>query len=88
MQFLDTIIGVSTTEELAALMNRKVQVGQNTSFVVSYLDRASCNLYETVPNKFSNDFFAGLPDSNLLSSNARNLQSKIAEFARRVEYCK
>lgn len=56
MQCVNTIIGVHVTDKLPAPMNRRVQVGQSTSFVVFYLDPANGRLHDTVLNKFSNAF--------------------------------
>lgn len=80
-------MNVSTTDELAALMNRRVQVGESTSFIVSYLDRASLQRHDTVLRKFSIIFFAGLHASILLSCNARTSESQKAGFSKHLDDC-
>lgn len=76
---------VTTTDELAALTRSRIQVGQSTSFSVSFLERAIERLHDIELTKFSNDFFSVLPASYFLLSNTGNLHSQKAEFLRRLD---
>lgn len=56
---LEKVMDISNMEEIAALLNKRVQVGQSSLFVVSYLDRASRRLNEAVLTKLCSALFAG-----------------------------
>lgn len=60
-------------------------MGQSSLCVINYIDGASRRLNESTINKFINEFFAGLPEENLLSSSSRVSQSQRDEFARHVD---
>lgn len=52
-------------------MNTRITVGQTSMYVVSYLNRASGLLHDSVLTILSNAFLTSLSELNLLSSNAR-----------------
>lgn len=87
IQCVHNIMGVRTTDELAAAMNRRFQVRQSTPFNLSYLDCGSGILHDTVLRKFSNAF-CGNSCLNLLSSNSRTSKSHKAGLARHMDDCK
>lgn len=67
---LEKVMGINSLDEVNKLLNKRVKLGQSTLYVVSYLERASNRLDETVLTMLCNAFLAGLPEENLLSPNA------------------
>lgn len=78
-------MNASTQTDVVALLNKRVQLGQSKTYLVSYLDRESGRLHDTVLSKICNAFFAGLTDHNVLCSNARVTQADKQVFAKRVD---
>lgn len=62
--------GVIDVDYVDVLLVVNVQVGQSSLHVDSYIERESHQVHDTVLTKLCNSFFASLPDTNPLPSNA------------------
>lgn len=59
---LEKVMNVTSVAEIVALLNKRVRLGQYTLYVITYLDRESGRLHDSVLAKFCNAFFSGLPE--------------------------
>lgn len=77
------VMDINGAGDVFNLMNTRMTVGQMSMNDFSYLDRPSGRLHISVLRKLSEAFYAGLPEWNLLSSNARVSQKRKEQFAQR-----
>lgn len=68
---LDKVMKLTTHDEISAFLNKRIQVGQSSLYVVSYLEQGSESLHDTVLSKPCNALFSGLSENNTLSSSSR-----------------
>lgn len=80
------VIYIRSEDDFLALLNKRVQMGQSSFYVITYLDRAFGRLCDDTLNKFINSFYVGSPKENILSSISRVPQSQKDDFARLLEY--
>lgn len=78
-------LDIVSEEDLAPVLNRRLQLGSNSLFVVTYLGKASGRLHEAVLPKFLNTFFCCLLDSNVPSTNCRATDKQKGHFPRLLD---
>lgn len=82
---VEKFMGITSVPDVIKRFNNRVQLGQSTVYVITYLESPSSRFHDSVLTKFCNAFFAGMPDDNRLSSNARMSQRTEEDFTRRFE---
>lgn len=75
---------MNSIDDVVKLLNKSVQLGQSTLYVITYLDREIGRLHDSVLTTFCNSLFAVLPVNTLLSFCARRSQAQKEEFSRLV----
>lgn len=76
---------IYSSDENFFFLHKLVTVGRSKKNLVSYLDRGSRHLHDTVLSKFINAFFATLPSTNVLSTNSESSSDQKTYFDTRVD---
>lgn len=81
---IEKVMDLTSPEEIRALPNRRVQLGQPSLYAFTYFHHASGRLHDYILPNLYTAFFSGLPDDNLFSCTSWATNSQREEFSRRV----
>lgn len=73
---------ITDTNGILSILNHRINVGNTSSYVISYIYKASGRFHEAVLKKMLNSFFSGLPSDNPISCSACESPARVQQYAR------